>query len=292
LVRDREAALARGFHGEQLVEGQLEDPASLESAVTGVGGVVHLAGRLVAPDAAAFAEANHHGTRHLVAAIAARAPEARLVHVSSLAAAGPSVDGVGTGDPPDRCRPCSLYGESKRMGECAVAQSALSEWVILRPPAIYGAHDTATRLLFRQARGVVTAVPWPARPLSILHVRDLLVAIERALEGVANRRIVPLEGPDRTTTSDLMRRMAGACGRKARLVPVPVAVARAAAWGADGWNRVWRRSSFFNRDKMREVSAVGWVADGALGRTILDFDPRVGLDRGLREVAVEEGLVV
>ena len=211
------------------------------------------------------------------------------MHVSSLAAVGPSADGTGTLVTPDQARPCSQYGESKRQGELAVANSALQQWFVLRPPAVYGDGDAATRLLFRQALAPVCPVPVRPRPLSIVHVRDLVVTLHRALAIFPNRRFAPVEGPDRTDTSDLMRRIAAACGRRARLLPVPSPVARVAAGGADLWSRWRKQPSFFNRDKMREVSARGWVGDGGLCRELLGFTPQVGLDRGLREVAQLEG---
>jgi hypothetical protein len=47
---------------------------------------------------------------------------------------------------------------------------------------------------------------------------------------------------------------------------------------------------FFNRDKMREIAACGWVADGEPARTALGIAPEIGLARGFAEVARAEGL--
>ena len=59
----------------------------------------------------------------------------RFVHVSSLAAREPKL---------------SLYGASKARAEELVHSSGL-EWVIVRPPAVYGPGDKETLELFRMA---------------------------------------------------------------------------------------------------------------------------------------------
>jgi len=289
LVRDRERAIAAGLPETTLVDGDLADENAMRAAVAGCDAVVHLAGVLTALRPREFFAVNAIGTRDLVAAVAAEDPDMRFVHVSSLAAVGPSVDGSGTDVPPDRARPCSTYGESKRRGELAVVQGPLTHWIVLRPPAVYGSGDRATRLLFDQARAPLTVVPLGTRPLSIIHVDDLATAIERALVSDASKVFVPVEGPDRTDTADLVRRLGAACGRRPRLLPVPMGLARAAGTVADLVARLHRRSGFFNGDKMREVSGAGWVADGDVARRVLGFEPRVGLEEGLRAVADADG---
>jgi nucleoside-diphosphate-sugar epimerase len=251
--------------------------------------VFHLAGTLKASGSSGFRAVNTDGTANLVAAVQAAAPAAQFVLVSSLAAAGPSVDGRGTDLPPDRCRPVSAYGDSKRGGELAVVASPLP-WVIVRPPAVYGSGDEATRLLFRQACGVVAPVPRRPAPLSLVAVADLAEALLLAPAACGRRLFVPIDGRDRTDTHALVRDIAAACGRRARLLPVPGMVASAAAMCCDMIARLRGTSSFFNRDKVREIAAVGWVADGSVAARELGFVPTTPLADGLRAVAAAEGL--
>ena len=112
LVRDRHRASAGGLPGETLMEGCLEDRASLESAAEGVDLVVHLAGAISALSAADYFRANAAGTRNLVSAVLSSAPQATLVHVSSLAAAGPSPDGEGTALPRTAADPAPNTGRA------------------------------------------------------------------------------------------------------------------------------------------------------------------------------------
>ena len=121
LVRatSRTHALAR--LGAELAPGDVSDPASLQRAVEGCEGVVHLAGAVKALSKAELFRANAGGTRNVVEACARTG--CRLVYVSSLAAAGPSLGGRPRReeDPP---APVSSYGESKLAGEAAVRAAA------------------------------------------------------------------------------------------------------------------------------------------------------------------------
>lgn len=291
LVRDPAHATAAGLPPASLCSGDLTGPGSersLAAAAAGVGTVVHCAGALKAWGRSGFRPVNVDGTERLVRAVQVGSPGAHVIFVSSLAAAGPSVDGSGSAALPPECRPVSSYGESKRDAELAVA--AYERWTIVRPPVVYGAGDAATRLLFRQALLPCTPVPWRPQPLSVVHVDDVVGALLAAIEARPHGAIVPLDGPERTDTYALLRAIAASCGRRARLVPVPLAVAAAAATVSDALAMATRSPSFFNRDKIRELRAPGWVADGGNARTLLRFEASVGLAEGLARVAAAEGL--
>lgn len=285
-VREPARAVRLGLPRECLVEGMLADPAGLRAAIGDVEVVVHLAGAVRARSQAEFAMANVAATANLLAALPSTA---RFVLVSSLAASRPSTDGVGTAEPPHACRPCSRYGESKRQGELVLLADAARtgrSWLVLRPCLVYGPGDGATALLFRQARAVACPVPRPARPLSTLHVHDMCAALELAIaRPEANQAFVPIAG-DITDTHRLMRAIAAAGGRRARLVSVPDRVIRGAGAVTDLVARMRRRPSYFSSDKAREITAVGWVADRAPARTVLGFSASVSLQQGLADVAL------
>lgn len=290
LVRDPERARAAGLPGAALRRGDLVGAGAdaLPEVAAGVGCVVHLAGSLKGWRRAHYDPVNVDGTGRLVAAVRAGAPSAHFVQVSSLSAAGPSVDGVGSAAPPAMCRPVSGYGDSKRRGELLVVASGLTH-TIVRPPVVYGPGDEATRLLFRQALAPVVAMPFRPRPLSVVHADDVVQALLAVLAVRPAGAILPLDGPERTDTHALMRAVAAACGRRARLLGVPMPLAGAVAACSDAWAGLRRKASYFNRDKVREIRAVGWVADGGPAVSILGFSPEIGLSAGFAEVARAEG---
>jgi dihydroflavonol-4-reductase len=288
LVRDPDRAVRGGVPPESAHRGDVTDAASLRTATKDVGLVFHLAGTLKGSRASDYHAVNAAGTQALVHALRAQSMGCHVVLVSSLAAAGPSTDGAGTDLPPDRCAPVSAYGESKRQGELALVQSGLP-WTIVRPPVVYGPGDAATRLLFRQACAPLCAVPPRPRPLSVVHVTDVAEALLAAGRLRPRGAVLPLDGPERTDTHALLRAIAAACGRRARLLPVPLAVAAAAAGVADLLARLTGRPGFFNGDKIKELRARGWVADGAAARRLLEVAPRIALRDGLAAVARAEG---
>lgn len=291
LVRDRARAIAGGLPVASLRDGDLGDPGverELPKAAGGVSIVLHLAGTLKGCRRADYEAVNVGGTARLVRAVAAVAPRAHFVLVSSIAAAGPSVDGVGTDAPPDRCRPISHYGDSKRRAELEVVRSVLP-WTIVRPPVVYGPGDGATRLLFRQACAPLTAVPPRASPVSVIHAEDVVRALRLAMAAPPAAGVFPLDGPERTDTHAFVRAIAAACGRRIRMLPVPLVFASAAAAVSDAFAALTHRTSYFNRDKVRELGAPGWVTDGGPAKARLGFEARVRLADGLLAVARAEG---
>ena len=291
LVRNPARAAGLGLPQTSLVAGDLADPESgerLRAAAAGITTVLHLAGTLKGWRPEHFDAVNADGTARLVAAVAAVAPAAHFVHVSSLAAAGPSCDGAGSANPPDRCRPVSLYGASKLRGEQHVVRSPLA-WTVIRPPIVYGAGDAATALMFRQACAWLAAVPRVPRPLSVMHADDVVDAVLAAASLRERGCVLPLDGPERTDTHAFVRAMAAACGRRARLLPVPMPLAFAAAVVSELWGRMRGDVGYFNRDKVREIRARGWIADGGPVAAALRFVPRIGMRDGLAAVASATG---
>ncbi|HEX6812484.1 MAG TPA: NAD-dependent epimerase/dehydratase family protein [Planctomycetota bacterium] len=291
LVRDRAKALAAGVPAESILCADLTSPrsnGSLAAAVEGVGIVLHLAGAVKAWHRSGFEGPNVDGTRRLLAAVENSAPSAHFLLVSSLAAAGPSVDGASSTAMPDRCRAVSAYGDSKRRAEIEVVQGRLP-WTIVRPPVVYGPADPATRLLFQQACAPVTAVLRESRPLSVIHSDDVAEALVLALTLRPAGAVLALDGPERTDTHGLMRAIAAACGRRARLLPMPLPLVSAAALASDLLAALRHKAGFFSRDKMREIRAAGWVADGTAAKALLGFEPAVHLAAGLRDTARAEG---
>jgi nucleoside-diphosphate-sugar epimerase len=146
------------------VPGSLDDRDALERLVSDADAVIHVAGVISAPNAAAFEHGNVAGTLAMLAAATAGGVH-RFIHVSSLAAREPKL---------------SLYGGSKAKAEELVRSSGL-DWAIVRPPAVYGPGDKETLELFKMARRGQIYLP-PAGKLSLIHVDDLaelLLALTR-----------------------------------------------------------------------------------------------------------------
>ena len=180
LVR-RDADLPAGVTG---VRGDLGDAESLREAVEGVEAVVHLAALFRTGDEDAIWRANRDGTRHLIEAVKAHAPQARFV----MASTGNVYD-AGALHPAredDPATPTAAYPASKLAAEALLRESGLT-WAILRLPFVYGDGD-----------GHLESMPalaprfglHPAHTYSVAHHRDVAVAVRLALAGAMDERIV------------------------------------------------------------------------------------------------------
>lgn len=222
-----EAALAAGHEvaaltrreqepreGVTWIAGALEDREPLRKLATGADAVIHVAGVLNAPDRQAFDQANVTGTLAMLAAATAGGVH-RFVHVSSLAAREPNL---------------SMYGGSKAGSEDLVMTSGL-DWVVVRPPAVYGPGDRETLELFKMAKLGLMVMPPPGR-FSLLHVDDLSRLLLALAEESAPSKLVvePDDGrPGGWTHREFASVLGEAVGTRPLVISAPQAALRLAA---------------------------------------------------------------
>ena len=242
------------------IEGSLEDPKSLRRLVEDAGTVIHLAGVLRAGRESEFDDGNRLGTANLVAAIKDLAPDSRLVHVSSLAAVGPSPEpkGLAPGDP---AAPISAYGRSKLGGEAEVATLGDSiSWCILRPPGVYGPRDTDIFEFFKMASRGLAAIPAGERWLTMAFVADVVRAILAAAAGGTHRQIYHLGEPSPQRLDDIFNQLAEVGGCRVRIFRIPPGMVQAAGVVGSVLQRLgWRRLPL-TLDKTKELLARHWTA--------------------------------
>jgi len=268
----------------ELALGDLETGAGLTEALRGVDSVIHLAGITKARTAADYDRGNAIATANLLRAAGHLDNVDRIVHVSSLAAAGPS-----PADRPltetDEARPVSHYGRSKLAGEQAVRQSPLAErTVIVRPPVVYGPRDRDVLQMLRTvARGWMAQIGVAPRRFSHIYVGDLvdglIAAAER--EGVGGR-IYYVAHPRPASWDEFGNTAARLMGRHARTLAIPEKAAYALGWCAERWAGWSGKPGILSRDKVTEACCAGWVCDPGRARRELGFCAQTGLEDGLR----------
>lgn len=273
--------------GVERVVGGVDDEAVLRRAVEGVDVVFHLAAATSARDEAGYARVNAEGTRRVVeAALGAESGPSRLVYLSSLAAVGPAVAGrpVSAMDSP---RPLTAYGRSKLAGEaaCLGAGGGL-EVVVLRAPAVYGPGDRELLRVFRLASlGLLPVPTGPARPLQLVHVRDLAEAMVRVGEAARCSGVFHAAEPRAYGWAEVTELVARAVGRRGVRLPVPATMLRGAAALSEWAAALGGRSTVFNRDKARELLAPGWLCETEALRREVGFEASIPLAEGLAETA-------
>ena len=242
--------------------GSIGDPQSLRQAMAGITHVIHCAGAARASRVSEFYEVNQAGTRNVVSAVNGQEGRVqRMVHVSSLAAAGPAVrDAPAREETPPH--PVSEYGKSKLAGELEVSNHCRAEYVILRPPAVYGPRDAEFLRLFQAVKSHVLPKPSGGQALSLVFVQDLAEAVVACLTHpaavgktyfVATREIVTA------------RSMADEIAAQMNVWTLPLPLPRALLWPVclvrEGLSRLTGRPSVLSLQKFAELRAPGWVCD-------------------------------
>lgn len=170
--------------GVSVAEADLLDPASLAEAVEGVSAIIHLAAVFRTPDADLIWKSNLDGTRNLIAAAQAHAPEVRFILASTSNVYG--ADSPRPGQEADAVDPQQAYPASKLAAENTLRESGLN-WSIQRFGFVYGDGDGHLEEL---PRLVANFKMHPAQRMSMVHHRDIATAMKLALAGTMDGRIV------------------------------------------------------------------------------------------------------
>ena len=253
--------------GLEWIEGSLEDRVALERLVEGSDAVIHVAGVINAPDAAGFEAGNVSGTLTMLAAATA-AGTRRFVHVSSLAAREPKL---------------SQYGASKARSEELVEGSGL-DWVIVRPPAVYGPGDKETLELFRMAKAGLIFLP-PSGRLSVIHVDDLARLLLNLAEREQPAKLIIEPHDDRPngwTHKEFAEALGHAVGRRAVALATPRPLLRVGA-ALDRFVR--GEKAKLTPDRAAYFCHPDWVVSSGKAPPPDLWRPQVLTEQGLAETA-------
>ena len=268
--------------GTTAVTAPLEANA-LRQAFSGVDAVVHLAGVVAAVDTRTYIMVNTEGTR--AAATAARDAGARLIHVSSLAAAGPAPASAPhrESDPP---HPLTAYGVSKLESERIVEATEGLRSIILRPGVVYGPTDRAVFPLFdAAARGVFPLVGRRDAAYTFVYVDDVVRSVVAAVDKVDVAGVVFVGHPQPVTSRELFDAIQAGLGRRARGLAIPMGVTYLAAVVCEVVGRVTRKPLPLNLSRYSELAAVGFVCRVDRLRDELGVTPATGLIEGIAKTA-------
>ncbi len=274
----------------EVVRGDLLTVDKLPQALSDIDTVIHLAGATKVLRTADYYAGNVQATENLARAIvsanATRQRPITTVHVSSLAAIGPSLDGAPvTEDSPPH--PVSHYGKSKLEGE-RILRELLPDAVIVRPPAVYGPRDTDVFEILKSInQGLVVQVAGAdgqsvERWFSVIHVFDLADAIiAAACEPRAHGRAYFLAHPVAASWKELTGIAAHIMGRQPRFVTIPASAANAIGYCAELWAQLTRKPVIVSRDKIAELRCANWVCDTRRAQNDLGFVAPTNINDGL-----------
>jgi len=261
-------------------------------ALDGIDTVIHTAARAhvlddAAANAALYMSTNVEGTRGLIEA-AARNGVRRLVYVSSIKVNGEATTAAPfrAGDTP---APLDDYGRSKLAAERLVLEAASARRVdgfIVRPPLVYGSGVRANFL--RLMTWIFKGVPLPlgavdnSRSLvSVWNLADLILRLA-TVEDPGTRVFLASDDADLSTPA-LIRKLAAAMEKPARLMPVPVSALQLAGRLVGKGAEVSRLCGSLQVDVAATRRQLAWTpplsVDEGLARTVRWFLTGISRER-------------
>jgi nucleoside-diphosphate-sugar epimerase len=257
----------------EAVPGDLGDARSLERLVESVDVLVHCAGITKARAGASYGEVNAGGAGRLGQAVAAKAPHARVVAVSSMAAREPHL---------------SSYAHSKAAGEEELRRALppTTQLVVMRPAAVYGPWDRDTLEIFRLVgAGIAPLLNAAEASVSLVHIDDVADAIVAACDdAVPGGTYEVADEREGYCWTELMDALQAAVGvpRPARM-RVPRLALLALAGMAELTTRI--RPTALSFGKVREILHPDWSCHPEQRLARETWHARISLDVGLADSA-------
>jgi nucleoside-diphosphate-sugar epimerase len=228
---------------------------------------------------AAYRAVNVAGTLQL-ATVASAIGVRRLIFLSSIGVLGVDTNGRPAFSCADKAAPVEDYAVSKWEAEQALAAVSTEtglEVVTVRSPLVYGpdAKGNIARLLGLVRRGIPL-------PLAAVSNRRSLVGLDNLVDMLvccidhprAASQTFLISDDEDLSTPELLRRMAAALGRPARLFPIPTS-----------WLRLTARVLGRRGEIDRLVGSL--LVDSSATREILNWTPPVSVDEGLRRMVTQ-----
>jgi nucleoside-diphosphate-sugar epimerase len=266
-----------------LVKGDL---LSIPSLPSDINYVFHIAGLTNSSNVADYYTVNQQGTASLFKSLQTQKISPRkIICLSSLAAAGPSLDGspVQESTPP---HPITAYGKSKLMGEAeALRFKEVYPIIILRAPAVIGPRDKDILNYFKwMKQGALPALGSKQRYISLCYVKDLVRAFflcsQKELE---SGEIFNIAAPSRCSYEELGVLAGQAMGKKLKKVIIPIPVGYLIALVGEIGGRISKKPSFINLEKFKRLNQRSWIADMEKTREKLSFKPQYSLEEAVQE---------
>ena len=265
--------------------GDVTHPETLPNMVAGVDYLIHNAGIVKAKKAEAFYKVNEQGTDNLFEAIvSANQNLKKAIYISSLAAAGPSLDNCPVTEA-DQPHPVTTYGHSKLKGE----QAALSfadkvNLIAIRPPGIYGPGDKEIFSFFQTVHNKIKPyIGNIQRKLQLVHVDDLCEGIYQALLAETKSGEVYFIAENQAyTMSELIDILQTAIGVKGFPLYIPAPLFKAIALVSGLLFKLVNGTPMLTYEKAGELLA-SWEISTDKAKKDFGFVSSISFDRGAAE---------
>jgi len=261
--------------------GSIDSDTKWDDALTGIDTVVHLAARVHVMDdissdpLAEYRKVNVEGTKCL-AVSSANAGAKRFIFISSIKVNGEGRAAAYNED--DEAAPQDTYGVSKWEAERElhkISHTTGIEVVILRPPLVYGPGVKAN--FYNLLKIVDRGIPLPFAKInnvrSFIYLDNLIDAIITCIHHPgAKGQTFLLNDREDVSTPELIKKIASALEKPARLFPIPPFLMRLAG-------------KFIGKSEAIDRLFGSLTIDSSKIRKELGWKPPYTMEYGLRETA-------
>ena len=248
--------------------------------------IFHCAGLTKAKSRSVYFAVNATACSNLYEQCRKRAGQVKgIVHLSSLAATGPSPQGSLV-DETTPCRPVTFYGQSKLAGEeIALRFSDSLPVTVLRPPVVYGPREenffTFIKLVHK---GWGLQIGKAGKELSLIYVADMVQAMLTACHPSQQRGCSYFVTDGRV---HVWEQVAKECARimnvRLKTLKIPEGILNPVALLFEAWASFSSKPALFDRQRMIDIQQSSWSASPEKFFAAVEFEPQYDLSRGLAQ---------
>jgi nucleoside-diphosphate-sugar epimerase len=274
----------KNINGIEYTAVNYHDTESLKTATEGSDVIVHLAATLFARSRKEFIKENVNSTKNLVKAANENGVK-KIVYISSLAAGGVSSPEkpIDENTPEN---PVSFYGLSKLLAEKELELLSNTNYIILRPPIIYGPDDdSCSTIALWVKRGIMVSPSNKNSMFSFIYVNDLCKCIEIAIkDNSLKREKFYLSEPNYCTWQNFIYSIADSMRVKRPVIPtLPYSLLYLTSLFYELISYIFKTKPVLNRDKIREAAVAHWIANPKKWEEKTGFKSWTSLSKGLKE---------
>lgn len=254
------------------ISGDLQNKSALAELVNDADVVINVAGLVKAKSKSDFFKINADAVTDLLDAIDASERNPEVIQISSLAAKESQF---------------SSYAKSKFRGEEFLRNRPNLNWIIIRPPGIYGPDDSETLKIFKMLIWRIALFPGSRKNrVSWIHVTDLVVAIRILIgkEEYYSKLIEVDDGSENgysheefySISSDIL-------GVRPIKLTIPKSILKIGGHINDIFGRIFGYAPMVSAMKVNELCHDNWVCDKELKIEPNDWAAKHNLESGLKE---------
>jgi len=257
----------------ETIEGDLQNRSALKKLIAGCHSIVHCAGRVRGRNFTEFEADNTIATQELSTLATTEPSLNNFIYISSLAARHPHL---------------SNYAKSKKLAEDAF--NSQQNWIIIRPPALYGPNDTELRPLFDGLKkGISLAAGNSNNRFSLLHVTDLCEIVQLGLNDRLPYNTIydPDDGESNGYQwSEIDAIASQVFKRKIHSITIPKIVLKSLAQANVLFSAFRNSSPMLTPDKVNELCFPNWVANPEM--SVPNWQAKIGFEQGLKDLYSSE----